>query len=132
MDFEIDVSGEDIFTNDYTIVIADKNNLIRGFKFERSLIQILRTRFGEGRYRYLPSHQGKALFRIRIYCIVIYYLFKNINFKNQTKEINLEICRDFQGHEKDINSNLKYFLEAKLGFKINIIYSRLSNSLRNY
>ena len=27
--FEIDVSGEDIFSRDYSIVVADKNNLIK-------------------------------------------------------------------------------------------------------
>ena len=127
MQFEIDVSGEDIFNPNYTIVVADKDNLIRGFKFSRKLIEVLRSRHGEGLYRYNHSKQGKTLVKIRIYCIVIYYLFKTIQFKDKKKEINLEVCRDFQGHEKDINSNLKYFLEDKLGFHINIKYVKLPN-----
>ncbi len=123
MNFEIDVSGEDILNRDYTIVVADKNDIIRGFKFDSSLIQILRARYGQGKYRYSVSAAGKSLFRVRLYCIIVFYLFKSIEFKD--KEINLEICRDFQGHENDITSNLRFFLEQKLGLKINIVYGRL-------
>ena len=125
MDFEIDVSGEDIFSKDYTIVVADKKSLIRGFKFNRELIRILRSRQGEGRYRYPLSKLGRALFRIRVYCIIVHYLFRSINFKRKSKEVNLDICRDFEGHEKDITSNLKYFLGTKLGLKINARYFKL-------
>jgi len=124
MDFEIDVSGDDLFSRNYTIVIADKDNLIRGFKFNQELVKILRSRFGEGKYRYPNSKKGRALLKIRIYCIIIYYLFNNINFKKE-KELNLEICRDFQGHERDISSNLKYFLGDKLNLNINIKYLKL-------
>lgn len=123
-EFEIDVSGEDIFNRDYTIVIADKNKTIKGFKFKRETIDILRSRQGEGNYRYALSKGGKALFRVRLYCIIIYYLFKSLNFRN-INELNLKICKDFQGHEKDITSNLKSFLEDNLGLKINIKYLKL-------
>jgi hypothetical protein len=126
MDFEIDVSGEDIWNHDYTIVIAEKSNtsFIRGFKFTKELIQILRTRHGEGQYRYSMSKQDKSLFRVRTYCIVVYYLFKKLKLERGT-EINLHICRDFQGHERDITSNLKPLIE-KLGLKINKpIYQQL-------
>jgi hypothetical protein len=126
MNFEIDVSGEDIFSNNYTIVIADKNNFIRGFKFDRKLIQTLRARQGEGKYRYSTSRYGKTLLRVRLYCIIIYYLFKNVTFKNKKEELNLEICKDFHGHEKDITSNLKYFLEDLLKLNIHIKYIKLS------
>ena len=51
MIFEIDVSGEDIFSPGYSIVVADKDNLVKGFKFDRKLIQVLRARQGEERYR---------------------------------------------------------------------------------
>ncbi len=120
MNFEIDVSGEDIFNDNYTIVVAEKNNesRLKGFKFSRELIQILRARHGQGKYRYPTSKQGKSLFRVRLYCIIIFHLFRNFNLGNNT-EINLDICRDFQGREKDINSNLKFLLEKVLKLKIN-------------
>lgn len=124
MNFEIDVSGEDILDKDYTIVVADKDNTVRGFKFTSEFIRILRARQGEGRYRYGISRQGKSLFRVRLYCIIIYYLFKSIDFK-YSKEISLDICKDFQGHEKEITSSLKSFLESKLGLKIDIRYTKL-------
>ncbi|MFA5176380.1 MAG: hypothetical protein WC413_03940 [Candidatus Nanoarchaeia archaeon] len=125
MIFEIDVSGEDILNSNYSIVVADKNNLIRGFKFTKELIEILNSRKGEGKYRYNLSKQGKAFFRVRLYCIIIYYIFKEINIFNKKEEIKLEICRDFQGHEKDITSNLKSFLKDKLGLNILINYVKL-------
>ena len=123
MIFEIDVSGEDIFTKDYTIVIADKNNFIRGFKFNGELIQDLVLNYSGNKYRYKESKHGKVLLKIRVYCIIIYYLFENLGIRN--KEITLEICRDFHGHEREITSQLKFFLENKLGLKINCIYVRL-------
>ena len=42
------------------------------------------------------------------------------------KGITLEICRDFEGHEEDIKSNLRYFLEKRLGLKLEIRFIKLS------
>lgn len=64
------------------------------------------------------------MLRVRLYCIIIYYIFKDIRVKGE--EIALEICRDFQGHEADITSNLKYFLGEKLNLKTNFKYLKLS------
>ncbi|MBS3140520.1 hypothetical protein J4405_00070 [Candidatus Woesearchaeota archaeon] len=126
MIFEIDVSGEDILNKDYIIVIADKNNFIKGFKFDERLIRVLKSRLGEGKYRYNTSNSGKASFRIRLYCTIIYYLFKALNLNK--KEIKLEICRDFYGHEQDINTNLKHFLMEILGLKIEINYTKFDKN----
>lgn len=123
MDFEIDVSGGDLLSKNYTIVVASKDDIVRGFKFDESLVKIIGSRYGEGKYRYKKSQQGKSFLKIRIYCIIIYYLFKSIKIKN--KNINVEICRDFHGHEREITSNLKYFLEKKLGLILNYRYIKL-------
>jgi len=128
MEFEVDVSGEDIFNEGYTIVVADRNSIVKGFKFTRALIQVLRSRYGEGTYRYPSSHQGKALFRVRIYCVAVYEILKTLKEEGKIKnqEISLRICKDFQGHERDITSNLKPLLE-KLGLKISKpVYQKLS------
>lgn len=123
MDFEIDVSGGDLLNKDYTIVISNKGGEIKGFKFNENLVQVLNSRYGEGRYRYAKSKTGKSFLKIRIYCVVIYYLIKSCKIKDKT--LNLDICRDFQGHEKEITSHLNYFLGKLLGYKININYKRL-------
>lgn len=123
MQFEIDVSGEDILSKDYSICIASKDGVVRGFKFDSKLIQIIRLQQSEGKYRYGISRYGKTLLKIRLYCIILYYLFKSINLKNE--ELNLKICRDFHGHEREINSNLKYFLKDKLDLNINIRHLKL-------
>ena len=118
MEFEVDVSGEDIFSRDYTICISNKEGIIKGFKFNQDLIRNLRANYLEGKYRYTHSKKDKALFKIRAYCIIVYYLFKSIGKPNA---VSLNVCRDFYGHESNIDSNLKYFLENLLFIKIDSI-----------
>lgn len=123
MQLEIDVSGGDLLSKNYTIVVADRSKTLRGFKFNESLVNILSSRYGEGKYRYAKSAHGKSLLKIRIYCIIIHYLIKDLNLNG--KEIELFICRDFQGHEREITSNLKYFIEKLLGVRMHISYVKL-------
>lgn len=124
MDFEIDVSGEDILDKDYVICVANKENLIKGFKMSSSLVKTLNSKFGQGIYnRYNKSLKGKSNFKIRLYSIIIYLIFKSIKVK---EPFNLILCRDFDGKENDIKSNLNYFLKELLGLKIkNIRFTRL-------
>jgi len=125
MDFDIDVSGEEILSKDYTICVANNNGIIKGFKFDESLIRILCSRFGQGMYRYKNSGKQKATFKLRLYCIVIHYLFKSIK---KLPPISLKICKDFDGKVNDINSNLRYLIETELGIKIeNTSHEKLSN-----
>ncbi|MBU1199875.1 MAG: hypothetical protein KKF46_04050 [Nanoarchaeota archaeon] len=113
MKFEIDVSGSDIFDEDFTICIANKNeekHIIKGFRFNTELItNKLVKNWNENKYKYDPSKKG--VFKARLYSIVVYYLFKSIP---QQKFLSLTICRDFCGHENDINQTLKHLLENVL------------------
>lgn len=116
-EFDIDVSGEDMFSKDYTICVADRDGLIRGFKFSSELINIITSRYGQGIYnRYKKSQKGKASLKIRLYSLVIYYIFNSLRMRK--KKIILNICRDFNGREHDIKTNLSFFLEEKLCLKI--------------
>ena len=79
-------------------------------------------------YKYTKSRKGKANFKVRLYCIVIYYLFKSLKLRDK---ISLTICRDFHGRENDIKENLKYFLIKKLNLKLkeeDIKFDRLKES----
>ena len=91
MNFEIDVSGEDLLQKDYTICIANKDSIIKGFKFNRELISILSSRYGQNIYRYPKSQKGKAMFKIRLYCIIVSYLVKSINIKHISLKTNTTI-----------------------------------------
>jgi len=122
MNLEIDISGEDLLSKDYTICVADNNNLIKGFKFSEKLVKILSSRYGQGFYTYKKSRKGKVLFKIRIYSIIIYYIIKSFNLKG---ELNLRICRDFDGKEQEIKNNLKYLLEEKLKLKCAFEFTKL-------
>lgn len=116
MEFDIDVSGEDILSKNYSICVADKNETIRGFKFSEEMVSALTSNYQHGLYKYSKSKKRRALLKVRIYSIVLFYLFRSLKLKN--KEFSLNICRDFDGREKDIENNLRYFLEISLGFKI--------------
>ena len=117
MKFEIDVSGMDLLNKNYVICIANKNKIIKGFKFDNKLISILCSRYGQKSYRYKKSKKGKSLFKIRLYCIIIYYLFKSLK---QKKDLSLIICRDFSGKENEniIKKTLIHFLEKNLKYNL--------------
>jgi len=115
MKFEIDVSGDDLFKSKYTICIASKDkmngkSIIKGFRFDKKLLDILIGNWKENKYRYFYNGKEKkrGLFKVRIYCIVLYYLFKSLDTK---EKISLTICRDFSGRESTITQNLKFLLE---------------------
>jgi hypothetical protein len=110
--FEIDVSGNDLLSKDYVICLANNKGIIRGFKFNERLVNILKSKYGQGIYtKYKKSHKGLALFKIRLYSIAIYKLIASIP---TTIDLQLKLCRDFDGREIDIKNNLNYFLEKKL------------------
>lgn len=114
-DFDIDVSGEDIFSRNYTVCVADRGNIIKGFKIRKEFIRTINSRYVQCLYRYKRSKKARTLLKIRIYSIIIFNIFKEIKPKN---EIKLNICRDFNGREEDIKSNLNYFLKDLL--KLNV------------
>ena len=122
--FEVDVSGEELLNKNYTICIADNDGIIKGFKFNEKLIGDLCSRYGQGIYRYKKSSKGKATFKVRIYCIIVYYLIKSLNLKDN---ISLALCRDFIGWENEIKDNLKYFAK-NLGIDLEdkITFTKLS------
>ena len=123
MDFDIDVSGEDIFNDDYAICIANNDGIIKGFKFDPKMVRDLNARFGQGLYKkYKKSQKGRALFKIRLYCIVVYKLLESVNSQ---KSCGLNICRDFYGREEDIRNNLNFFLGTKLSLNYSIVFTRL-------
>jgi hypothetical protein len=127
MNFEIDVSGEDLLSKNYVICIANKDGIIKGFKFSEKLVKVLSSKYGQGFYRYQKSKKGKSLFKVRLYSIVIYYLFKSL----KKGDLSLDICRDFTGkeNENDIRKTLKFFLEDKLDYQIDdrIYFTKLNN-----
>ncbi len=134
MKFEIDVSGNDLFTNPkYTICIASKDkiggkSIIKGYKISEEIKKTLITKWKNNQYRYeyTKSERTRGSFKIRIYCIIIYYLFKSLNIK---EKISLTICRDFFGRESTIRQNLRFLLEVKGGMKMGIpLFQRLSHS----
>lgn len=127
MNFEIDVSGSDLFVKNYTIVVAESNNseLMLAHKFNPKTISIIRARFGQGKYRYPNSKKGIVDLKIRLYCVSIFFIFKEFKKRFKFKEVNLDICRDFSGNEVWIKQSLNYLLENKLGLLVSIRFTKL-------
>ena len=133
MRFEIDVSGDDMFNPKYTICIASKDkvkgkSVIKGFRIPEELKQTLIEKWKQNKYRYHHDNLEKkrGLFKVRIYCIIIYYLFKSLDIK---EKISLTICKDFSGRKSTINQNLRFLLEEKGRMKIGVpLHQRLPPS----
>jgi len=123
MRFEIDVSGADIFHDDYVICIANGDGIVKGFKFKKKLSDEIVSKWVRGKYRYEHSTNKQGIFKVRIYCIILYYLFKSIP---DCREVDLFICRDFSGRENEISQSLRYFLEKRAKIKIkSLVYGKL-------
>ena len=129
MKFEVDVSGYDMFNDTYVICIAqDNGEIIKGFKFSKELVSTLVSNWKANKYRYsYSSHETKrGIFKVRIYSIVLYYLFKSIE---KPDFLSLTICKDFKGRDNEITQNLEYFLNKLLGIKIGKpLFQRLSST----
>lgn len=125
--FEIDVSGSDIFEKDYTILVAEENNkgLMLGHKFSNKIIKVIGARHGQGIYRYARSKKGKTNLKIRIYCVAIYYIFKELKRRARLKKVSLKICRDFPGKEAQIMQNLKQLLGKGLKLELEMEFLKL-------
>src|SRR3989344_4003726 len=124
MDFDIDVSGEDLLSRDYTVCVATKGNIIKGFKITQEFISTINSKFGQDFYRYNKSKNGRALLKVRIYSIIIYHLFKSIKISSP---LVLNVCRDFNGREADVKSNLEYFLGKLLKLNVEVRFGRLGH-----
>ena len=117
MKFEVDVSGYDIFNDTYVICIAqDNGDIIKGFKFTKELVSSLISNWKANKYRYSYNlfETKRGIFKVRIYSIILYYLFKSIE---KPDFLSLTLCRDFKGRNNEITQNLKYFLEELLKIK---------------
>ena len=129
MKFEIDVSGCDIFQENYVICIAkDDGETIKGFKLSKSLIDYLIANWKANKYKYdYNQYETKrGIFKVRVYSIIIYYLFKSLK---EIDWLSLTICRDFKGRINEINQNLNFFLGKLLNIKIGKpLYQKLANN----
>jgi hypothetical protein len=98
-----------------------------GFKFNKDLINKLISNWKENKYHYEYNQYEtkRGIFKVRIYSIIIYYLFNSIE---KPDFLSLTICKDFKGRTNEITQNLKYFLETILKIKIGKpLFQRLSN-----
>ncbi|MEK6913081.1 MAG: hypothetical protein AABW47_00210 [Nanoarchaeota archaeon] len=121
MKFEIDVAGYDMFGDrDFTICIAKEDgSIVKGFKFNKTLVDSLILDWKNNKFNYpydaIESKRGRL--KARIYCIIVYYLFKSIG---KQEFFSLTLCRDFKGRENEICQSIRFLLNEQLGLKTGI------------
>ena len=127
MKFEIDVAGYGMFRDrDFTICVAkDDGSVVKGFKFSKALVDSLISDWKDGKFKYIydTGESKRGRLKARIYCIIVYCLFKSIEKQDF---ISLTLCRDFKGRENEISQSIKYLLVEQLGFKIGVPQFRKS------
>jgi hypothetical protein len=121
MKFEVDVAGYDMFGDrDFTICVAkDDGSIVKGFKFNKSLIDSLISdwKLGKFNYAYDKTESKRGRLKARVYSIIVYYLFKSIEKQDF---ISLTLCRDFKGRENEIRQSIKFLLSEQLKLKMGI------------
>ena len=108
---EIDVSGADIFHEDYSICVSDGTGNITGFKFDNDMIHNLKTSWQGGKYNKCPYGPNAGKFKVRIYRVILRYLIKELFKKNEDREIIVNYCRDFPSHENGITQSVRHRIE---------------------
>ena len=124
MKIEIDVSGSDIFQDNYSICISDGTGNIMGFKFDQGIIDKLKSNWQKEKYNKCPYCPNAGKFKVRIYRVILRYLIKELfkKNKNKNKEITVNYCRDFPSHENGITQSIKHRIENIHKRKLKRIY----------
>lgn len=108
MKIEIDVSGADLFHENYSICVSDGIGNVRGFKFTQELIKELNENWKKEKYNKCSYSPNSGKFKVRIYRVVLRYLIKELFSKNRDKKVIVQFCRDFPSHESGISQSIKH------------------------
>jgi len=109
MHLEIDVSGSDIFHEDYSICLSAGKGRIKGFKFNKELMINLKKNWKNGKYNKYPYQENNpGVFKVKIYCVICKLLLGELFNGFDDKIIGVRFCRDFPGHENSIKASLKH------------------------
>ncbi len=128
MHIEVDVSGADLFHENYTICVSNGEGFIRGYKFTGEFINKLKENYKNKKYTRLPKNIKLGKFKVKIYLIVLRYLFGDLFSKISENEFTLTFCRDFPYHENSILRSIEHQLERVHNKKLNNIKcSKLPN-----
>jgi len=111
MDVEIDVSGADLFHENYSICVSDGEGSICGYKFTADVVDKLKEGYSRGKYTRLPKSTRLGKFKVKIYLIVLRHLISELVEKNGAGTIKLTFCRDFPSHENSIKRSIEHQLK---------------------
>lgn len=109
MHLEIDVSGHDIFSENYAICLSAGDGRVKGFKFDGELIRELKKNWKNGKYdKYPYQQQNQGAFKTRIYCVIGKLLLGELFNGFNDKVVGVHFCGDFPGHEDTIKASLNH------------------------
>ena len=111
MHIEIDVSGADLFHENYTICISNGEGFIRGYKFTKNVIEELKENYFRNKYTRLQKNIRIGKFKVKIYLIVLRYLFQDFFNQCPEEDFTITFCRDFPFHENSISCSIRHQLK---------------------
>lgn len=103
--YKIDVTGDDILSKNAGVIVTYNNKRVYAFKFSCDVQKNIRENYQQGNY----CLNSKKILKPRVYCAVLAIILRRIAQENYTEQKNyqLNICKDFDGHEVNIISILK-------------------------
>ena len=113
--YKVDVTGADIFANNYGVVILYNNKYPYAYKFDPSLQKKIRKLASKGEYGVAYDRRIKP----RLYCSIVFLLFKQISQEHQVHDSDFEIhfCNDFDGYQNVIIERLCHLTKTNFIFK---------------
>ena len=103
--YKIDITGDDLLSKGYGVIVLFNNEHPYAYKFSSSLQAEIRNYFNKKLYGF----ENKKILKPRAYSAILGLLLRQISKENQTetKNFDLHICNDFDGHQNDIIHLLK-------------------------
>lgn len=111
--YKIDVTGDDILSKGYGVIVLYNSRYCYAYKFSSSLQSKICNYYKVGEYGIT-----KRILKPRLYCAVLSKILHQISKEKVThdEDFQLQICNDFDGHQNDIIQILKEHTKDLLVF----------------
>lgn len=114
---QVDKSGGDIFEKDYSIMVVVNKNKVYGINIPQKIKDDLISEYKRGNLNINSQSEKKQKnrFRLRFHIsIVIQLIMEALGKMDIKRDVNLQICNDFDGHFHEIKDMIFGHLKEKI------------------